>query len=83
MAEIRVAETDEENLRAIAQHAVMQMTRDPLTLDDCELLPLLKEPETYIRLSPLERELVVRLDGVWDVIRRMDKQAIELGFYLD
>lgn len=52
-------------------------------LDDGELLPLLEEPETYAELSPLERELVVRLGAVWETVRRMDDEAMEAGLYLN
>lgn len=83
MAEIRVAETPEENRRALEQFAMWQMTRDPLTLDDRELLPLLEEPETYTRLSMLERELVIRLGAAWEMINRMDAEAMEQGICLN
>ena len=83
MVYVRVAETPEENRQAHEQIAVSRMTRDPLTLDDCELLPLLEEPETYVRLSVLERELVVRLGAAWETIRKMDEQAFDEGITLN
>lgn len=83
MAEIRVAETPEENRLAHEQRAMWQMTRDPLTLDDRELLPLLEEPDTYTRLSMLERELVIRLGAALEVINRMDAEAMEQGICLN
>ena len=68
-AKIRVAESTEENQIARERIAISCMTRDALTLDDDELLPLLMEPEMFIELSPLEQELVVRLQGVYGAMQ--------------
>ena len=67
----------------IGQPTVHQMIQDPLTLDDAALLALLEEPETFARLSMLERELVIRLGGTWETIRRMDVQAFNEGLALN
>ena len=82
-ASVRVASTPEEN--AVAHFALFMLKQTcPIEeMDNGELIPLLEEPEMYIELSPLERELVVRLGTAWETIRRMDQQAMELGIALN
>lgn len=64
----------------VGQPSVRQFVRaNRMTPDDSELLSLLEEPETFSRLSVLERELVIRLGGTWETIRRTDKQTINAG----
>jgi hypothetical protein len=64
---VRVAETTYENEYAKIQFALAEAKRGLTSLDDETLVALLEEPEFYVELTPLERELTVRLGVLLEV----------------
>lgn len=61
---VRVAETAYENDCAKIQAALADAKRGLTYIDDEALVALLEEPERYAGLTPLERELTVRLGAL-------------------
>ncbi|GMU50730.1 MAG: hypothetical protein AMXMBFR31_29560 [Candidatus Desulfobacillus denitrificans] len=80
---VRVADTEYENDCAKVQAALATSMHGVELMDDAELVALLEEPECFVELTPLERELVVRLGARMEIMQRMDKQALDLGIALD
>lgn len=68
---VRVAETAYEIECAKIQAALAEAKRGLTGLDDETLVALLEEPECYAGLTPLERELTVRLGALLGVLLRM------------
>lgn len=68
--QIRVAETAYDNDYAKVQVALSDAKRGLTSLDDEALVALLEGPECYAGLTPLERELTVRLGALLEVSSR-------------
>ncbi|MBM3273374.1 hypothetical protein FJY94_09110 [Candidatus Kaiserbacteria bacterium] len=80
---VRIAETEYENNFAKTHAALAPCVCGVESMTDTELVALLEEPERYAELTPLERELTVRLGALLEVMQRVDASALEQGIALD
>lgn len=76
-ANVRVAETHEEDTQALAAHHLWPITRDITQWDDEELVELLYEPERAVSLSLLELELAARLAGWVDYFKQETADRVD------
>jgi len=71
---VAVAQTDEENRACREWHTVQRMKQggkwDDWTNDD--FIALCYEPEMLAEMTPLERELLARLAGAWEMALNPD-----------